>query len=105
MSLKALLMMQRRKAQGKAGMATGFFKKRREVIGGTDSASEVSSRKIMSIAGIITAKNVKVMRKIFKNIFHKSMPMDVIDLRSAPKVIFYVFKWIDILKRITLHES
>jgi WD40 repeat protein len=80
MSLKALLMMQRRKAQGKAGMATGFFKKRREVIGGTDSASEVSSRKIMSIAGIITAKNVKVMRKIFKNNDNK---LDVVQFVEA----------------------
>lgn len=70
MSLSAVLLMKRRRAQGKAGQATGFFK-RKSLAQVAFHAGHVGSRKIMSIAGLITANNVKTMKKIFKSYGNK----------------------------------
>ena len=75
-------MMKRKKAQGKAGMATGIYKRRREISSTGSSSAEVSSRKVMSVAGIITAKNVKTMRKIFAK--HKNK-LDLVQFVAAMK--------------------
>ena len=70
MSLSAVLLMKRRRAQGKAGQATGFFK-RKSLAHTAFHAGHVGSRKIMSIAGLITANNVKTMKRIFKSYGNK----------------------------------
>ena len=82
MSVRAVFMMKRKKAQGKAGMATGIYKRRRELSSKGSSSNEVSSRKVMSVAGIITANNVKTMRKIFAR--HNNR-LDVIQFVGAMK--------------------
>jgi WD40 repeat protein len=82
MSVRAVFMMKRKKAEGKAGMATGIYKRRRELMSQGSSSSEVSSRKVMSVAGIITAGNVKTMRKIFARHNNK---LDVIQFVGAMK--------------------
>ena len=82
MSVSAVFMMKRKKAQGKAGMATGIYKRRREISSTGSFSAEVSSRKVMSVAGIITAKNVKTMRKIFAK--HKNK-LDLVQFVAAMK--------------------